>query len=263
MKNIYTSSTSDFYYIIYKITNLVNDKVYVGCHKTTDINDNYMGSGKQLGESQQKYGIENFKKEILYVFNNADEMFAKEKEIVNESFVNRKDTYNLKTGGFGGWDHINKKPLSKKRLAQLKEIGKSLGRSHKGTATVVDKDGKKFRVDINDPRLLSGELVGHTFGYMAAYDKNGNFFYAKKDDPRVISGELVSNNKGKYYITNGKDRKLISPNDPIPKGWYKGDNRKKYNQGKIWITNGKDSKMIFNTEEIPDGWRKGRTKSFR
>jgi len=259
MKNIYTSSTSDFYYIIYKITNLVNDKVYVGCHKTTDINDNYMGSGKQLGEAQQKYGIENFKKEILYVFDNADDMFAKEKEIVNESFVSRDDTYNLKTGGFGGWDHINAQPISDERKTQLTKQMRSVGKSNKGTSSVVDKNGKKFRVDKNDPRLLSGELVGHTVGHMAAYDNNGNFYYVEKDDPRVLSGELVSNNKGKYYITNGKDRKLISPKDPIPTGWHKGDNRKKYNQGKMWITDGNLSKMIYKNDAIPKGWHQGRT----
>jgi len=259
MKNIYTSTTSSVYYIIYKITNLVNDKIYVGCHKTNNINDDYMGSGKQLVEAQQKYGIEHFKKEILHIFDNSDDMFAKEKEIVDESFINRNDTYNLKTGGFGGWDHINTQPVSNKRKTQLKNRMRSVGKSNKGTSTVIDKDGKKFRVAKDDPRLLSGELVGHTTGYMAAYDKNGNFFYVKKDDPRLLSGELVSNNKGKYYITNGKDRKLISPNDTIPEGWYKGDNRKKYNQGKIWITDGNLSKMIYKDDDMPLGWHRGRT----
>jgi hypothetical protein len=257
MKNIYTSS--DLYYIIYKITNLVNNKIYVGCHKTTNINDDYMGSGKHLVSAQQKYGIENFKKEILYIFDNAEEMFLKEKEIVNESFVKQKNTYNIKIGGFGGWDHINSQPRNLEHKNRLKNRMRSIGKANKGTSTVIDKEGRKFRVAKDDSRLSSGELVGHTIGHMAAYDNDGNFFYVKKNDPRILSGELVSNNKGKYYITNGKDRKLISPKDSIPVGWYKGDNRKKYNQGKMWITNGKDSKMIFKDESIPNGWRQGRT----
>ena len=36
------------YYYIYQITNLVNNKIYVGVHKTKDLNDGYMGSGKVI-----------------------------------------------------------------------------------------------------------------------------------------------------------------------------------------------------------------------
>lgn len=36
------------YYGIYKITNLLDGKMYIGKHKTTNIDDGYMGSGKHL-----------------------------------------------------------------------------------------------------------------------------------------------------------------------------------------------------------------------
>ena len=95
------------YYLIYKITNLINGKIYVGSHKTTNINDSYMGSGKYLLHAQHKYGIEFFKKDILYVFDNPDDMYQKEAEIVNENFLMEENTYNLKKGGMGGFDFIN------------------------------------------------------------------------------------------------------------------------------------------------------------
>lgn len=95
------------FFIIYKITNKINGKIYIGSHKTSDINDDYMGSGKYLKHAYDKYGMENFNKEILFVYDNPFDMYAKEAELVNEEFLSEENTYNLKIGGFGGFDYIN------------------------------------------------------------------------------------------------------------------------------------------------------------
>lgn len=60
-----------------------------------------MGSSLLVKSDIKEYGLENFKKEILFIFDNRDEMVKKEKEIVNREFVIREDTYNQKLGGDG------------------------------------------------------------------------------------------------------------------------------------------------------------------
>ena len=70
-------------YTVYKITNLINRKYYIGSHITKNLKDDYMGSGKILIRAINKSGLKNFKKEILYIFDNEKQMFAKEKELIN------------------------------------------------------------------------------------------------------------------------------------------------------------------------------------
>lgn len=121
------------FYTVYKTTNKINGKFYIGCHKTEDLDDEYMGSGTILKRAFKKYGIKNFEKQILHVFDSAEEMFQKEKELV---YIG-EETYNIKEGGSGGWDYINKFNLRPTKNQQI-ENGK------KGYAIVMAKYSKEY-----------------------------------------------------------------------------------------------------------------------
>lgn len=95
------------FYYLYKITNKINNKIYIGVHKTKNMNDGYMGSGKALLSAFELYGKDNFEKNIIAEYNSEEELFAAEASIVNEDFVKREDTYNISLGGCGGWSFVN------------------------------------------------------------------------------------------------------------------------------------------------------------
>lgn len=87
------------FYILYRTTNLINGKTYIGIHKTNKIEDGYLGSGFALLEAIEKYGKENFEREIIEFCDSYDHLLEREKFYVDENWVKDKANYNLKTGG--------------------------------------------------------------------------------------------------------------------------------------------------------------------
>lgn len=111
------------HFIIYETTNKINGKKYRGAHVTNDTNDTYLGSGRLLKKAIAKYGIDSFERKVLCECSSVEEMFLKEAEYVNSAWVEDQNTYNLKIGGEGGWDYINKSGIrwneEKKRLHSI------------------------------------------------------------------------------------------------------------------------------------------------
>lgn len=107
---------------IYKITNLINDKIYIGKDTTSD--KNYYGSGVLIKRAIKKYGIENFKKEILEECVSNNELCLKEKywiDLFNSN--NLKIGYNISKGGDGG-DTLSNNPnieIIKSRISNVRK----------------------------------------------------------------------------------------------------------------------------------------------
>ncbi len=203
------------FYIVYKTTNQVNGKFYVGTHKTVDLNDDYLGSGTLLGKAIEKYGVENFKREILFVFDNPEEMFAKEAEIVTEDFLSENNTYNLKRGGFGGWDYCNtqlREEITKKSKQYYQEKLKC----------------EKFRQYLTNKikpyhGLNEGFILGRAKSKRFAGRKHSESSKKKIGDKnsQLLKG---SNNPsyGKEWINNGKKSIMIAKGTKYPDGYVKG-----------------------------------------
>ncbi len=173
------------FYTVYQITNLLDGKIYIGKHQTKNLDDGYMGSGKRLRYAMKKYGAENFKKEILFVFETELEMNTKEAELVNEEFVGRDDTYNICFGGQGGWSYINNEILDKEARISAGRLG--------GIAF-----GKSYRLkNPKHPKAMGP----------------GKGCHLKGTDSPVF---------GKIWITNEIENRKIYPHESIPEGWRIG-----------------------------------------
>lgn len=138
-------------YYIYRITNKINGKTYIGQHKYKKLDDNYMGSGVLLARAKKKYGIENFVKEVLYsniqYKETADDV---ERFAIAKERALGKAEYNIADGGQGGCgkhsEETKRKIVATRRLngsyKVSEETRRKLSEINKGRPGT--NKGKKF-----------------------------------------------------------------------------------------------------------------------
>ena len=138
-------------------------------------------------------------------------MFEMESQLVNEDFVKRKDTYNLKEGGFGGFDYINK------------NCHNNMG-NHRKTGNI----GWKKRPEVNDEFVKKIKK-----GIQNYYDNGGTGSFLNKKHKEESKEKIGKANSihqkgsknsqfGTMWITDGISNKKIKKNDDVPDGWSKG-----------------------------------------
>lgn len=201
------------FFTIYKITNNINNKYYIGKHKTKNINDNYMGSGILIKRAIKKYGIENFNKEILYVFQTEEEMNIKEKELV----VVSEETYNMCEGGKGGFSYINSnKELRTK--GHTKEMYIKVSNTMKGKYKTIKNYGL---LGLSEQQKSLAIKLAHE-SRIKKYPK-GTFKFKQTDEALKKQKEALMKNKhqqgkknsqyGTFWITNSIENKKIRKED--------------------------------------------------
>lgn len=167
-------------YYIYRITNKLNGKTYIGKHKYKKLNEYYMGSGVHLKRAQKKYGIENFEKKIL-VFNISKLEHA---NLLEETFiaaerekVGRENCYNIADGGDGGnlGEEVNKKlrgennPFygkhhseeAKKKMSEARK-NKKFGHCSEETKRKIAEGNKGKHFSEERKKNIAESLKGHT-----------------------------------------------------------------------------------------------------
>lgn len=215
------------YHYIYKTTNIITNKYYIGMHSTNNLDDGYVGSGKRLWYSINKYGKENHKCEILEFLSDRKLLKEKEADMVNEELLQDPMCMNLTHGGNGGFDTINK---------QRKNLYGLNGTTGHGLENLIW--GKKLK-----QRLIE----------KGTYDA-----YIKKQIEKIRKNKWSF--KGKKHAEETK-RKIGKANS------IKQNGEKNSQYGTCWIYSLKEKKSIKIKKDdlmkyIKNGWFKGRRLKF-
>lgn len=218
----------DDIWILYRTTNNVNGKIYVGVHKVADTWDSrkYLGSGNAIKTAIKKYGRDNFTRTTLAEFNSAEEAFKAEYAMVTDEFVNRPDTYNISLGGLGGVKGTPEmiarasnsrrgKVCSEEHRAKISAAlkGKTFSDEHKAKLSIA-RTGMKMTEATKEK--LRARLKGnqYTKGSTVSAETKAKISAANKG--RVLSAETIANRTGaKHYrsmpvLINGEYYESVS-----------------------------------------------------
>jgi hypothetical protein len=243
------------FYTVYKIQNLVNNKEYIGYHHTNDLNDNYMGSGTLIQKAIEKYGIENFSKEYIEIFDNRDDAVALEAYLVNEEYVKLNTNYNLALGGFSGPGNKSKDDdiiIDGERYfsynhakislnIRFSELNKLLMKEGNG---FINKDFHKAFIekikDLNDRTLKRNN-------YLSSLWKG-----VKKSEDHI---NKINKNPEKIKKTSDKHRGMKRSKETREKMSLAKRGKIPHNMGKKYCYNPEtlDKKLCY-IHEIPEGW---------
>lgn len=212
------------YYIIYKITNLINGKYYIGKHITENMNDNYMGSGKLIKKALEKYGKDNFKKEIISIYENEHDMNIAESAIID---LSDNLSYNLHPGGKGGWQYVNSNNLNNNDEAiqikskKMKEYWTEEKRKEKS------ENMKKFNDENGTERyskILRERYADPTF--KESFDQTMTEVNKKIEKRKKASETLKQLWQNEEYVNKMKKRKRGSNSQTLKDKWKDPDWKK-------------------------------------
>jgi hypothetical protein len=207
------------FHIIYKTTCSLTDRYYYGMHSTNDPSDGYLGSGKFLGNSINKYGIENHVCEHLEFFESREKLKQRELEIVDDKMLKDPLCMNLKKGGEGGgrlWSSEHAKSFHK---AGGKKVFQMLAQRHcdrlKNDPVYLAKyKATMKRVNTEHPTFLGHTHTEETKAAMRRTHEINKFQQGERNSAF-----------GKCWITKDGESQMIKKeklSEYLTLGWVKG-----------------------------------------
>lgn len=199
------------YHYIYKTTCLVNGKYYIGMHSTENLDDGYLGSGTLLQRSIRKYGIQNFKLEILEHYFTRQDLAAREKELVNEECLKDEMCMNLAIGGDGSFHHLNSNSEIQRKKNAKAQI--TLAKLYKDKNSDWSKNRKSKIVDTLKNNYATGLTIPTGWSKSATEKSNSPEARAKRIETFRANGYQQGIKNAMYnkrWINNGTENFLVN-----------------------------------------------------
>lgn len=250
------------YGYIYKITNKIDNKIYIGQHKCIAISDNYFGSGINIRRAIRKYGKQNFRKEILKICESKEDLDNSEIKYISEyKSIDPEIGYNISKGGqskfFTGLKHssYSKKLMSEKAKLHA-HLPTTLGRIavHKDTEThIIHKD------QLNT-YLEKGYELGNSYKqkpWNKGLSKETNSQLAKQSLERkkkfLDKGSIgCFGLKGKANFNHNENKLLSISNNDFYTYWYENGKIKTMKKFHIGYSMYNQACKILNIKDTPE-----------
>jgi hypothetical protein len=204
------------FHFVYKTKNKLNGKYYYGMHSTHNLNDGYLGSGKQLRYAIRKYGKVNFELEIIEFFDSRELLIEGEKKIITDEIVKDKDSYNISYGGLGGVQN-------EEHRKKMREGSSKFQKEKWKDDDYRDKISNMLRNNMKRNHELNKIKYDTFTGKKHSDDTKLKMSVVKKGKG------LKSDNSqwGSKWITNGIESKKVNENEKLPENWFYGRTLKK------------------------------------
>lgn len=196
---------------IYKTTNTVNGKSYIG--KYAGKKSTYLGSGIALKKAISKYGRESFVREIIEECDNLKHLSKREEYWIEKlNAASSPNYYNMKEGGDGGWSHITKEHYQKR---QDKRYGQKITPP---TNSITSKYIQEYRVIVDgEEHIIEGMNKVASFLKM---DRTQVYVYLNNEGPlqgyKYNSLEVSHYTKISYLIEGIEYRSIEEVKEKYP-----------------------------------------------
>lgn len=249
---------------IYKITNKLNGKFYIGKRQKSCVDEKYWGSGKIQKRVLKKYGAENFKREILCWAKTVDELQQLEEKYINEYFDNPY-CINIKRASVGGDTTSNTRKINngvyEKHISISEEVpeGWWLGSKNKGKSKSEETKLKMKESWTEERRKEWSKKTSGSgnsqWGKSDAHkgERNGRYGIHLSDETK----EKISRAKTGKTFSKEVNKSKGRPGRKKPNGF--GEKIRQANIGTHWYNNGLQQRK-YHDNEVPDGWERGMLK---